>query len=204
MTALNRAMHLLEVIRPAPYMWNYFLLRDIRSGQLSEEITGRAQSAACGFCRRVVCQWPKVANPNSKRRHGGRVSNPLVDVLLAKTTSTHVEKCASEWLLATLCRWSTGTASQDVHNAVVAWRAEYMMPDREADKKYGIWAHGYSIPWELRGIFERLPRPVSDDFVAHLEAVLSSLSRVIALGLDVLKDRERAVATAGSARELCL
>lgn len=170
--------------------WNYnhplmgcYRLRDTKSGEMSYEVTGRAQSAICVFCRKQVAAWGKMTP--SKRHVNKRWSIQAPEILQElkstyyndnkkkKCAKPHVPQCAMDWLRVLLCRWSTEMATPDECTVIGEWRHAYLNPKTLDDSDH--W-HRYPRFWI--GLFDDLPTPINHEKTLCVEAMLLGLAKI--------------------------
>jgi hypothetical protein len=133
-------------------------LQDVRNGKIDKQITGRAQSATCVFCRRTVTSWG--ARPASKRR-ALSIPESLVFAI-----GVHTPSCAERWLWTVLSRWSIGLASEAEAKAILVWR----------DRNYGLDSRRRSLG--VAAMFDRLPHPPGSPIAQEIEVALIAISRL--------------------------
>jgi hypothetical protein len=88
-----------EAYNKRPMWCSAFILKELKSGELTSIITGRPQQAICVYCNKAIIAWGK--KPNAKR---GYVKCPELENVHTK----HTPDCRNKWLYNTLYNWALG------------------------------------------------------------------------------------------------
>ena len=126
-----------------------FQLFDMKTRELDEGITGRAQSARCIYCNKTITSWGAAPKgKKSKSRSRGDVPDAL-----AEASETHSVPCAETWLWAVLARWAIdANKSRPERDGVFSWHRDILARNRRDD---GHWRYGDDR--FIIDMFSRLP-----------------------------------------------
>jgi len=149
------------VTRTLPGRIRGFELHDVRTGELTPRLTGRAQSATCVFCKKTVATWK--GRPATKRNPKGMIT-PLSLFIAIRD---HTPGCAEAWMWGVLARWAIGHGTDQERTAITTWRERDCMTDpRRGDAA------------AMPRVFDRLPHPPGSEVAQELEVALIAISRL--------------------------
>lgn len=108
-----------------------FIIKDIKTNEIVQELSKKAQSLTCIFCKKTIHAWKAGRGPKTIRLWwDDDVTNQLMNI--------HLRPCGERWLNDVLCRWSTGLGTAGEAAAIIKWLEHYKQ-FRPATHSYEEW-----------------------------------------------------------------